>query len=147
MSTPDNWWAEKQTDNPGPSRIRVTLSREFTPAEAEHFSQVGFLVAAISEGETITVDGNRIWVESAVFDSRTAYQKIADLIGNGFVNIFPTAVRTFRELSPLREARASYLEALIGKEEVPASVTDHGFLDDLEAAGLLEPEGTSCDCC
>lgn len=92
-STAKDWWKNEGSRRPGPSRIRVTLSRPLTPAETEHL-----LATLGSNGDKVRVNGNRIWYESTVFRSRVTYQWVAYTVASSFVNAFPTAVRTFREL-------------------------------------------------
>jgi len=94
-TTASEWWAEGMSRKPGPSRIRVSLSRALTPAEIEFFKGIN----AHSDGSFRTrATANRIWHESYVQDSREAYEVLAWLLGENFVNVFPIAVRTFREL-------------------------------------------------
>jgi len=94
-SAPQDWWADGMSRKPGPSRIRISLSRSLTPAEIEFFKGLN----AYSDGSfRIHATANRVWHESYVQDSRETYSVLAWVLGENFVNVFPIAVRTFREL-------------------------------------------------
>jgi hypothetical protein len=94
--TAKDWWRSAHATTPGPSRIRVTFNRFLTPAEAEHFT--GTVSLAHDPTYKIRVIGNRVWVETWFHSSRDAYDEIALFVASEYVNIFPVAVRTFREL-------------------------------------------------
>lgn len=97
-STPGNWWADEGSKKPGPARIRVTLNRDLTAAEHEHLSRVGqFISESVPDKFRVAPDG-RIYVESTDADSRSLYDGVAAVVERTFVNVFPIAVRTFREL-------------------------------------------------
>lgn len=112
-STAKDWWKQDQAKTPGPSRIRTTFNRKFTAAEAEHLRRVATLLSIVDPGEKMRVTENRIWSESHKFDSRTQYDKVSAMIADGFVNIYPLAVRTFRELAPAPALRKSVTDQLV----------------------------------
>lgn len=82
----------------GPSRIRISFSRPFTASEQEAFHGT---VDYIGPDYTVTarLNGNqKLWLESAGLDSRTLFDFGRELVESQLVNVYPTAVRTFREL-------------------------------------------------
>lgn len=83
----------------GPARIRVTFSRHFRVAEVEHLRRASNIAPFLDEliGLKLRLDpSGRLWAE-ADMDSRDLYSLVTQLIESTFVNVFPTAVRTFRE--------------------------------------------------
>lgn len=85
------------------SRIRVLLSRPLTWAEKEaietnhddiHSRRIEFT----NVGFKLTVSENRehVWVEAG-FGSRLAFDLVSAVLEQHFVNVYPKAVRTFRE--------------------------------------------------
>lgn len=99
--TGKDWWRNANATTPGPSRIRVTFNRPLTPAEAEHFTDE----VSLTHDPTykIRVTANRVWVETWFHSSRDAYDEIAAFVASEYVNIYPVAVRTFRELREQHE--------------------------------------------
>jgi hypothetical protein len=87
------------------SRIRVLLSRTLTWAEREDittdYADVHFRRL---DGEN-TFDGLKLWMSpngkhvwaEAPYGSRPLYELVAKTLENNYVNVFPRAVRTFRE--------------------------------------------------
>jgi hypothetical protein len=89
------------------SRIRVQLSRPLTVAEAEkltsdHHTISGRLNVSRREDDgflfKLRVSPNRthVWVD-ADLPSRDLYEVVASALDSHFVNVYPTAVRTFTE--------------------------------------------------
>ena len=86
------------------SRIRVQLSRPLTWAEVEDLTTDG------ADPHLRRLDGNgfdglKLWVApnhvhvwaEAPYGSRDLYELVASIVANEYVNVFPKAVRTFRE--------------------------------------------------
>ena len=86
------------------SRIRVQLSRALTWAEVEDLTTDG------ADPHLRRLDGNgfdglKLWVApnhvhvwaEAPYGSRDLYELIAEIMANQYVNVFPKAVRTYRE--------------------------------------------------
>lgn len=86
------------------SRIRVQLSRPLTWAEKEHLetdwtdAHARRVNDVKRSGVSLRVAENRehVWVE-APFGSRITFELVAAALEQHFVNVFPKAVRTFRE--------------------------------------------------
>lgn len=97
MSSIPEWWKDLGSQKPGPARIRVTFNRPLTAAEAEHMNEVSRLITKYA-GDKARFNEGRLYVESHESDSRQLYAAVAKLVENSFVNVFPVAVRTFREL-------------------------------------------------
>lgn len=97
-TAPPEWWKDEGARKPGPARIRVTLNRSLTPAEHEHLVQVYDLIR-LNVGDKVRVaPDDRIYAESTAVSSRSLYAAVAAVVERSFVNVFPVAVRTFREL-------------------------------------------------
>lgn len=96
-SAPTPWWDEVNSHKPGPARIRVTFNRDLTPAEQEHLRSVGVLVREYTGDKVRLSPDERLFVESNDSDSRDLYEAVASIVSASFVNVFPVAVRTFRE--------------------------------------------------
>lgn len=76
----------------GPARIRVSLSRELSHAEKEFIRSLG-------KDYYIRLSGSgKLYIDSWVADSRELFDGAREWLEDNFVNVFPTAVRTFREL-------------------------------------------------
>lgn len=86
------------------SRIRVQLSRPLTWAEAEDLTTDG------SDPHLRRLDGNgfdglKLWVSpththvwaEAPYGSRHLFELVASFLETSYVNVYPKAVRTFRE--------------------------------------------------
>lgn len=84
----------------GPSRIRISFSRPFTEAEKEYFQgTIDWRGVATPVDVTTRLNGNeKLWLESNDLSSRDLFQFGRELVESTFVNVFPVAVRTFREL-------------------------------------------------
>lgn len=87
------------------SRIRVQLSRKFTWAEKEdierdtfdpHLRKLDGKSSVDGLKLTVSPERNHVWAE-APYGARPLYALVADLLATYYVNVFPTAVRTFRE--------------------------------------------------
>lgn len=86
------------------SRIRVQLNRPLTWAEKEEL-ETNYVDADLRRIKESTTDGFKLWVSpnrehvwvEAPFGSRLAYELVAASLEYTFVNVFPRAVRTFRE--------------------------------------------------
>jgi hypothetical protein len=85
------------------SRIRVQLSRPLTWAEKEHLETNWTdpnlrRISDVSPVLKLRVAENKehVWLE-APFGSRIAFELLAAAVEQHFVNVFPKAVRTFRE--------------------------------------------------
>jgi hypothetical protein len=76
----------------GPARIRLSLSRPFTYAEKEYIRDMG------RQSHIRLSRNGKLYVSSEITDSRDLYFQTRLWLEDTFVNIFPTAVRTFREL-------------------------------------------------
>jgi hypothetical protein len=96
-----------KTPNYKHSRIRVQLSRPLTEAEKEKFLTDHHTVGArlntsrrLDDGFLfkLRVSPNRthVWID-ADLPSRTLYNVVAVALDQHFVNVYPTAVRTFTE--------------------------------------------------
>lgn len=110
MSEPKDWWREEASTRPGPARIRVSFNREFTHAEREHLRRVGRLIAKTT-GDRFRLSNDRIYIESKTYESRALYDAVAAVVASSFVNVFPLAVRTFRELvKPVGPTPSNYLQ-------------------------------------
>lgn len=86
----------------GPARIRISFSRPLSYAEQEFFHGKIDLVSVTDAKTSVTarLNGNqKLWLESNSYDSRQLYQFGRELVESNFVNVFPVAVRTFRELA------------------------------------------------
>jgi hypothetical protein len=97
MSAPKQWWDDLSSKKPGPARIRVTLNRDLTHAEREFLREVGSSLVALGDKLRVA-DASRIYVESTSARSRQLFEAVSALVANSFVNVYPVAVRTFREL-------------------------------------------------
>jgi hypothetical protein len=97
-NTPPDWFEQRGSNRPGPARIRVTINRGLTPAEREEFRNFILLTRAANDDKVRVADDSRIYVESSSAVSRELFQGIASYVEARFVNVFPIAVRTFREL-------------------------------------------------
>lgn len=94
---------KQRANSPGPSRIRVMLNRELTPAELEGLREIAWQVNMLSPHDKFRVTQTPekvvyIYAQSGDADSRTLYGSVASVVAEGFVNVYPVAVRTFREL-------------------------------------------------
>jgi hypothetical protein len=86
------------------SRIRVLLSRPLTWAEKEDLETDNLdphlrrIDGTDDDGFKVTVAPNfeHVWAEAA-YGSRVLYEVIAAALEHKYVNVFPRAVRTFRE--------------------------------------------------
>jgi len=84
------------------SRIRVYLSRPLTWAEKEEletdYEDLHLRRVNGQDGFKVWVSPNleHVWAE-AEFGSRLLYEIVASELANEFVNVYPKAVRTFRE--------------------------------------------------
>jgi len=97
MPAPTEWWDELSSRRPGPARIRVTFNRDLTEAEKEHLRQVGELVRTYVGDKLRISPDQRVYIESQENNSRDLFEALSSVVATSFVNVFPTAVRTFRE--------------------------------------------------
>jgi len=145
LTTPKDWWREEGSGTPGPARIRVTFNRSLTEAEKEHLREVGSRVAA-SVGDKIRVAGDsRIYLESYSVDSRALFRAASSLAATSFVNVFPIAVRTFRELrgtagAALKERIANYNTTVQKLDEPTTAATKVDWSAIRTIAGPLPPK-------
>jgi hypothetical protein len=87
------------------SRIRVQLSRVLTWAEKEELERDTADPHWRKLDGSSPIDGLKLWVSperthvwaEAPYGSRRLYELVAGLLASDYVNVFPTAVRTFRE--------------------------------------------------
>jgi len=89
------------------SRIRVLLSRRLTWAEKEDLEtdQTDWHMRRTNQVSKLTGDSFRVWVDNdfehvwleGEMGSRLLFDLIVDRLANGYVNVFPKAVRTYRE--------------------------------------------------
>lgn len=87
------------------SRIRIQLSRPLTWAEKESLEKDGTDPHNRKLDGKHTFDGLKLWTSperthvwaEAPYGSRPLYDLVADVLAHDFVNVYPTAVRTFRE--------------------------------------------------
>lgn len=108
----DQWWtdstddlkalAAKEIEPVKKSRIRVELSRPLTWAEKEYLETDHLDPHARridgTDGLKLTVSSDfQHVVAEAEYGSRILFELIASALEHSFVNVFPTAVRTFRE--------------------------------------------------
>ncbi len=98
MPAPNDWWKELNEQKPGPARIRVSFSRPFTEAEKEHLRSVGVLVRRYIGDKIRVAADDRVYIESQDSESRNLFEAISAVVASSFVNVFPIAVRTFREM-------------------------------------------------
>jgi hypothetical protein len=87
------------------SRIRVLLSRPLTWAEREdittdfadpHYRRLDGQSELDGLKLWVSPNGEHVWAE-APYGSRPLYDLVAITLENSYVNVFPRAVRTFRE--------------------------------------------------
>lgn len=87
------------------SRIRVQLSRPLTWAEKEHLEtnhddpdlrRINDTTKPLGLSLRVADNKEHVWVE-APFGSRITFELLAAALEQNFVNVFPKAVRTFRE--------------------------------------------------
>lgn len=86
------------------SRIRVYLSRPLTWAEKEHI-ETNHLDTHLRRIDGSDQDRFKLWVSpshehvwaEAALGSRVLFEIVAATLEHNFVNVFPSAVRTFRE--------------------------------------------------
>lgn len=76
----------------------MTFNRPLTPAEQEHLRSLSVLVREYAGDKIRLSPDQRLFVESHDSSSRDIYEAVAEVVASSFVNVFPIAVRTFREL-------------------------------------------------
>lgn len=113
-SAPKEWWTENGSTRPGPARIRVSVNRDLTEAEREHLRQLGRNIQKTLKDKFRLGPGDRIFVESNDYDSRALYSAVSAVLEGSFVNVFPIAVRTFRERVPAKKGTGGPLPKTVG---------------------------------
>lgn len=101
VATEENVLAEETVK---PCRIRILLSRPLTWAEKEDL-ETNWDDPQFRRINGDNVDGLKLWVApnfehvwaEANVGSRLLFEDVANVLANDYVNVFPKAVRTFRE--------------------------------------------------